>query len=310
MTPKQGSIVWASANKTDKTLENISKYPIPYGPTMKNSAFSEEYWREFVMSHMDNINLLYVAVTRAKKELYMYVPTGKDYTNISGIIEEVLPKMDKMQHDEPIRNDDNKVMYQRYYYGEKIEHNTPKDDKQENGNFLLKDYPTHSTKVNIYKKLNRFTKEGSKPGTTACNKGIKMHKAFEGANTIDDLYESIEQMVNNGYIKHTEAESLRIDIEKATSNTLVAEWFSGEWDVVKCEEELLCQEGTIRPDRVMIKGDKVVVVDYKFGAVPDNDHHEQVAKYISALQNMGCYNTIEGYVWYVHLNKIEKSTQN
>ena len=55
----------------------------------------------------------------------------------------------------------------------------------------------------------------------------------------------------------------------------------------------------------MISGDRAVVVDYKFAAEPNEDYHRQVKDYISALQEMGCYTTIEGYIWYVHLDKIE-----
>lgn len=344
------NIVWSEAKESVKDAANIGKFPVNYGPMMKDSAFAEDYWKEYVMSHVDGLNLLYVAVTRAKRELYIYVPlsdkalkeeTSKDkevnYSNVSGLIYQTVKKLKempiqsgynyKLEGDAPVilvnnntdetkskkgkksKSDNAKTVLLRYYYGKKAESFVPKQESSNVKDIRLKEYPTHTPKVNIYRHLERFTQEGLKPGTTSCDLGIKMHKTFEGANTINDIYESIEQMVNNGYIKQTETKSLRIDIEKATSNTLVAEWFSGEWDVVKCEEEILCQGITHRPDRVMIKGDRVVVVDYKFGAVPNKDHHEQVKGYISALQNMGCYNTIEGYVWYVHLNKIEASTQ-
>ena len=86
---------------------------------------------------------------------------------------------------------------------------------------------------------------------------------------------------------------------------MVTEWFSGEWEDVRCEQEILSKGKTLRPDRVMIRGDKAVVVDYKFTSEPNDDYHTQVEEYISELKNMGCYTTIEGYIWYVHLNKIE-----
>ena len=316
--PTLHSIVWASANASNKDAAEIGLFPVTYGPTMKNSAFSEEYWREFVMSHVDGINLLYVAITRAKKELYIYVPTSLNvksssaniYSDISGIIKNIIESIKDIKKELPMRNADDKIEYQRYTYGNKIEHYTPKADEQAQGNFLLEEYPTHSPKVNVHKSLERFTKEGSKPGSASCNNGIKMHKVFEGARTIDDLYKAIEQMMNDGIIRRNEAKKLRADIENATSNKLVTEWFSGEWEDIKCEEEVLCKGKTLRPDRVMISGDKAVIVDYKFTAEPNNDYHKQIDEYISILKGMGCYNTIKGYIWYVHLNKIEESAQN
>ena len=312
-SPTLNNIVWASANKSNKDAKKIGLFPVNYGPTMKKSAFSEKYWREFVMSHVDGINLLYVAVTRAKKELYMYIPKDPkfkstcvgSYSDIADIIKSAVESIGEMTKWQQEKNADDKVIYQRYTYGSKIEKHTPKTDEDKHDSFILDDYPTHAPKVNVYSHLERFTREGSKPGTASCNMGIKMHKVFEGANTIDDLHKTIDQMLNNGLIKEKEAKKLRTNIKQALSNDLVTGWFSGKWEDVRCEQEILSKGKILRPDRVMIRGDKAVVVDYKFTSEPNDDYHTQVEEYISELKNMGCYTTIEGYIWYVHLNKIE-----
>ena len=313
--PTLNSIVWASANKSNKNKDDAKiLFPVSYSPTMKKSAFSEEYWKEFVMSHVDGINLLYVAVTRAKKELYMYIPTDPkfksthvgSYTDIAGIIKSSIESLSKdVKKHEQVKNADNKVIYQRYTYGEPIKDHKPKMEEEKRDCFILDTYPTHAPRVNVHSQLERFTREGSKPGSASCNRGIKMHKIFEGANTIDDLYKAIDHMANNGLIKDNEAKKLRVDIKQALNNNLVNTWFSGEWEEVRCEQEILRKGKTLRPDRVMISGDRAVVVDYKFAAEPNEDYHRQVKDYISALQEMGCYTTLEGYIWYVHLDKIE-----
>ena len=64
------------------------------------------------------------------------------------------------------------------------------------------------------------------------------------------------------------------------------------------------QPHTLRPDRVMRNGERIIVVDFKF-ARPTDKHKEQVARYMELLQNMG-YSHIEGYVWYGYENRIEK----
>ena len=63
--------------------------------------------------------------------------------------------------------------------------------------------------------------------------------------------------------------------------------------------------GTRRPDRVMIKGNKAVVVDYKFGSEKSKLHHKQVANYMNLLHQMG-YTSIEGYIWYLSMGEIVK----
>ena len=54
----------------------------------------------------------------------------------------------------------------------------------------------------------------------------------------------------------------------------------------------------------MIKGKRVVVVDYKFGK-PNQEHQEQIVEYCQLLEQMG-YQDISGYLWYVRRSKIEK----
>ena len=59
-----------------------------------------------------------------------------------------------------------------------------------------------------------------------------------------------------------------------------------------------------RPDRVMMKDDQVVVVDFKFGK-ENPKYNKQVKGYMQLLTKMG-YKNITGYLWYVDEEKIEK----
>lgn len=48
----------------------------------------------------------------------------------------------------------------------------------------------------------------------------------------------------------------------------------------------------------------MVVVDYKFGEHADQRYHSQVRNYLKLIRQMG-YDEVEGFLWYVELNKIE-----
>ena len=63
-------------------------------------------------------------------------------------------------------------------------------------------------------------------------------------------------------------------------------------------------ERTIRrPDRVMVKEGRAVVVDYKFGLRENPDHRRQLGEYIELLREIG-YTQVEGYLWYVRMERI------
>jgi CRISPR/Cas system-associated exonuclease Cas4 (RecB family) len=53
----------------------------------------------------------------------------------------------------------------------------------------------------------------------------------------------------------------------------------------------------IRPDRVFVKNNKAIVVDYKTGKQKD-EHIKQVNKYALTLEQMG-YKPVEKYLLYV-----------
>ena len=86
----------------------------------------------------------------------------------------------------------------------------------------------------------------------------------------------------------------------------ISAWFSGEWEDIKHEANILRKGKTQRPDRVMIKDGRAVVVDYKFGDKTNKQYHKKMKEYIKLLDEMNCYSVIEGYIWYINLGIVER----
>ena len=114
-------------------------------------------------------------------------------------------------------------------------------------------------------------------------------------------------MQADGTLSEADAATLRQMIARALEHPEVREWFDGSWQRIRNEQEIIVpgSASTRRPDRVMIRGTRVVVVDYKFGALDAERHRRQVAEYLRLLAEMG-YNPVEGYLWYVKLGRIER----
>ncbi|WP_288237648.1 PD-(D/E)XK nuclease family protein, partial [uncultured Alistipes sp.] len=139
------------------------------------------------------------------------------------------------------------------------------------------------------------------------NLGILMHKAFEQADDEAQIDEAVAGMQADGTLSGTEAETLRQMIARALAQPEVREWFGGGWQRVRNENEIIIpgSSSTRRPDRVMIDGQRAVVVDYKFGDHNAERYRRQIREYLHLLGEMG-YAPAEGYLWYVKLGKIEK----
>ena len=105
----------------------------------------------------------------------------------------------------------------------------------------------------------------------------------------------------------SDGECQRVMIARALAHPAAREWFAGGWERVRNENEIIIPGGssTRRPDRVMIRGTRAVVVDYKFGGREPERYRRQVLEYLALLRQMG-YTETEGYLWYVKLGRIEK----
>lgn len=305
-------IVWSTADKRYSDITSIGSYPVAYNCHMGESAFSEDYYKELVMSHVDGVNLLYVAITRAAKELYIYISSDLNSQKSSNKSDEIInttPLIIKAvsamreAHDE--RDESNNITHRRYTYGEKIKHHTPKQRNASSHNIILSGYPTAIPDIAVCYPSHRYVEEGLTPGTTQCRTGIMLHRIFEKAESIDDLYNAIKRMSLDCLIDNDTAERLRANIDQAMQDERAKEWFGDHWDDIKTEAEILHNGIVRRPDRVMIAGNRAVVVDYKFGLTPNRKNNDKVREYMHLLDSMQCYETIEGYVWYIAIGHIE-----
>lgn len=310
MTPRASlrPIVWAKANDNEKSA-TVGDFPIVYGSMMENSNFSEEYYKELVMSHVDGVNLLYVAITRASRELYIYVPTtlnskSKSGENINTTAPLILDAAKSLCPNPRIVSTGSEDISYIYSYGELTSCDS-RANRKTNGDILLDEYISHKPTLKVRYPSHRCIDEGITNDSKALSDGIRLHRLFERAITEQDLRNAVKRMSLDCLIDAEQAESLNTKISNILMDSRVKEWFSEQWDSVKCENAIIYGGEIRRPDRVMISGDRAVVVDYKFGDKRSSVYRKQIAEYMRLLSNMGKYNRIEGYVWYISLGEIE-----
>ena len=141
------------------------------------------------------------------------------------------------------------------------------------------------------------------------NRGRLLHTLFSAIETEKDIDNAISQLVFEGVIGRSETEEeIRNLTQRAFSLPQVKDWYSGTWQLFN-ECDIIWQENgelrTRRPDRVMMRGEEIVVVDFKFGK-PNKKYNKQVQGYMQLLVRMGYVaENIRGYLWYVEENNIE-----
>ena len=80
-------------------------------------------------------------------------------------------------------------------------------------------------------------------------------------------------------------------------------WFGVDPTDVLNEISLIDTDGQVyRPDRVIRTGDKVVIVDYKFGE-HYRKYERQMNKYMQLWRRMG-YDDVSAFLWYIHTGEV------
>ena len=300
------NIVWAEAAGGD--VGEIGRFPVRYRRAMADSEFSPEYYRELVYTHVDNINLLYVALTRAADSLHVFIPRRNDRTVGALLLQSIRVEGDRALLDGIEGRYTADETGERFAFGE---FTGPAPDKKEETekplHIILEEYPTDKADLRLRLPSQRYFEEGDTE-LSPRNFGILMHRAFEQADNEEQIHKAVTQMQADGILSKSDAATLRAQINRALAHPEVREWFGGKWRRVRNEYEIIRpgKSSTRRPDRVMIGDDgRVVVVDYKFGELDPESHRSQIREYMRLLRKMG-YAKTEGFLWYVRLGKIEK----
>ena len=140
--------------------------------------------------------------------------------------------------------------------------------------------------------------------------GNLMHQLFSAIDTLEDVDAAVEDLHKEGLLPGKEVAALSEFVKTLLKREELAPWFSRKETMeIRKEHSLFDGSGQVlRPDRVMVEGEKATVVDFKFGETEKGSYRTQVSNYMEHLKQMG-FARVEGYLWYVVLDRIVKIDQ-
>lgn len=290
-------------------FNTLSLLSVPMKKEMLNSIYSDDYNKEMLYQLVDNLNILYVATTRAKSNLFIF-SDGSD--GIGDTVSKMLNKITK----DLTALDGSEFTDGVFTYG-KIAGNATRKENTVNDNpfeanpiSVRQPFVHHENRITFRqsRELARFlaTDKEEKVQFRNIAEGELLHLVMSGINEAGDLKKVLDKLTIEGLIA-TEKQYSNIYglVVRALSNPKAKEWFCGKYRLYN-ECSILIgdnDESARRPDRVMISGKEAVVVDYKF-ARENPDHKQQVQRYMELLSRMG-YENVRGYLWYVYKNDIK-----
>jgi len=299
--PSKQPVLWVRPN--EEPFNELGIVPVRYSKDLTGTIFSDYYKNEKYSVYLDNINLLYVAFTRAKDVIYGFsVSNPRSENSIAATLFNAITSETGMPETSVFKPSDYYNKETRVFeFGEVPGH---EKDTVDNLSLSSSVYKVSQTLESLKLKLhgeNYFSSDNLEL-RKKINYGKLMHEVFEGIDTSSDISFAIRKLVLEGKLPEEESADLESRVNLLIKTSEVTEWFM-PGNVVLKEAGILLTTGNIRrPDRVIIKDGKAIIIDFKFGT-ENNLYIEQVNLYRSLLADMG-YENIEAYIWYVDKNKI------
>ena len=288
-------------------FNKLGLVPVKYKKSLTYSYFAEAYMEERFSSVVDNLNLVYVAFTRAVDCLIGFCPekAGNNSLTVGSVLK------DAMEYDSDLQNDKPCISLPQFFnstksffsYGE-----IPERIKEvKRGLFTEVSIPGYEVNISMDRLKLKFHGENflvnmPEEQVVKLNYGRIMHEVFSFISTPDDVHNAVMKLVLEGKIPDNQSNEIVKKIVDLFSNPVVKEWFEAGSVIIRERDILLSSGTTKRPDRVILKDDKAIIVDFKFG-LEKPGYMNQVRNYRKLMNEMG-YIKVEAYLWYVDVNKV------
>lgn len=286
----KNSYIWSvpSPLLTKEVGYQLPIVPLEMSSKLAKTLYIGDYYKEKTDAIIDRLNLFYVAMTRAKQGIVLWLPDTSELDekkvtfDLSKLLGSLLQRSEVKKFITPIPDN-------------------PKTNSGDNQAQTKPSYPfpgitphTGSTQqIAIKRSGSQAYKEN-----LSVRFGSAMHYILSLIATPHDIDNAIEQALNEGVLLREEKESIVKYLQKELARPEVALWFSPEVEVFNEQTILLSlQSHTYRPDRIVVTPqNEAIVIDYKFGK-PLPRYHRQVQRYMQLLSKMG-YASVRGYLWY------------
>lgn len=294
----RNQIIWCKPKAPP--FDALSVTPLKYEKGLADTIFREDYLEERRFTYIDNLNLLYVAFTRAKHRLIAFAPKPAKPETVTDVADllwrsitagSLPPQPEKhfiTLHDYFTEHD----THCTFEYGNPA----PFSNKEEHKVAICKTGKWQSHPIDDRLRL-RLNATGYFSGDGSRDYGTLMHAIVSNVEILADLPQAVERKISEGELREQDREDTIGTLRTMLSLPTVAEWYSGKYTVLNETQVVHPAWGFRRPDRVMIGSEEVIVADYKFGDMEDPKYIRQVQQYVRFIREMG-FQQVKGFVFY------------
>ncbi|MBX3163134.1 MAG: UvrD-helicase domain-containing protein [Bacteroidetes bacterium] len=253
-----------------------------------DAGFTAEFEEEQQEQILDNLNVLYVAFTRAVNRLHIISTksAANNQKNIDAWIENSVSKLyapTKENFYEVGKALPKQVFHDKHFSSFELE---PLDFVTPNNVVRIKAaYPNSDETEN------------------ARLQGIVMHQILSNIKSADDLESAVNSAISEGLVNVNEAQEIKTKLSQLIHHAELKNYFQPNVNC-KLEAELITQNAEIlRPDRIVFLENETVLMDYKTGKENNQKYFKQLFKYEQALNTIG-HNPVKKILVYIDEMKV------
>ena len=313
-------LLWCSP--TEPPFNQLPIVPIDFSQKgMTGTIYERDYEEEHLQNVVDNLNLLYVAFTRASISLQV-IGKRNAKNNRSALLEMVLSPTANLLPGSNLSGETDEQAPLRFLYGSMQLQQAQEQTCIPHENIFLQKSTPVEVAIEVFAQKTQFRQSNRSRSFAVADDddeqlqryryiqmGTVLHQLYSTIRTQADIPEALRRMEFEGIIYDQTLTRERIEqmISKRLSVPQIADWFSPHWTLFN-ECTILSTDPATgrtcerRPDRVMTDGEQTIVVDFKFGS-PHDEHKQQVSQYMQLLNQMGHPHT-QGFLWYFYSNQI------
>lgn len=299
---RKTNVVWAPFQM--KQLQDPIIVPLSLNGLLAQSDFSEVYTEEAVMAYLDSLNMVYVALTRAEEVFWAMSSWDKKGENVNKL--EV--------HFQQIFKTSNNSFWKSLASGSFEENDFcfelghwPDMQLAKGPELVIPKLRWNYQQWHHLLKVKKYAVDFSQEGIDQRKRrdfGLLIHEILEKSKDYHEMMSYLESFMFEGRISAEEQEQIANQLNGLFENALFKSWFeSGA--VYLPEQGILLPGGKQkRPDRVILEGEKAIVVDFKTGEKLPN-YEKQVKEYVELVSGLTSMHTV-GYLCYLESGEIVK----
>ncbi|MEK6477014.1 UvrD-helicase domain-containing protein [Catalinimonas sp. 4WD22] len=290
----QDNIIWTQTSA--QPFDKFGLMPMRYGSKLSNTYFSLDYYQEMIRAYIDNLNLLYVAFTRAEEALYTFsAPSvSKSGVTVNSVANALYEACNSLTDEEAMKTAWEQES--RLFTLGQLQQQTTHPLTKEAPALKMDTYPSERWRDRLTvrpfaKGFFSITPEGE----------MKINHAIIIKDVLINLYKAsdLNQVLEKVHFERgmSEEEKIRINtkLQEALNKPPLKDWYGATFDTLQLKASLAGTNGRLlQVDRLLLRGKEAVIIQFHEDKA-DKDSLSVLKSASQTLKQMGYQ--VEAYLF-------------